>query len=372
MRPSRNTSASVILFESYASGSHGRIIDLLKRYSRHAITEITLQRDHWKWLALASHYHLAEKARLNRSTAEVDLLIFSGVMNIGALIAMLPVSHQMVPRVAYFHESQWSYPSDSGDPRPYLMQHLDALAICDEVWFNSRYHLDDFVRQATSSSQDDRLKRLSRQLIEGNLGKLRVVYPPVELDKDPVTARSKASVPALLWNARWEQDKRPDRFVELLSKLAVLGVHPSVRILGTAGKPVSDILHALADFPQDINVAGHLDSRHKYELALAGDGIFISTADHEFFGVAAIESVLAGNTPVLPYELAYPETLPCAWFYRHGDINDLAAVIVAALAAGRNTVAAHQSDARRFDATEAVKVWDDRIDRVALSKLSDS
>ena len=37
--------------------------------------------------------------------------------------------------------------------------------------------------------------------------------------------------------------------------------------------------------------------------------IFISTADHEFFGIAAVEAVAAGCIPVVPEHLAYPEVL---------------------------------------------------------------
>ena len=35
--------------------------------------------------------------------------------------------------------------------------------------------------------------------------------------------------------------------------------------------------------------------------------VFISTANHEFFGISAVEAGLAGAYPVLPRRLAYPE-----------------------------------------------------------------
>ena len=359
------------MFESYATGSHGRIIDLLRRHSHHTIADVRIDREHWKWLALAGHHHLAEKLREASSLVKPDLLLLSGAMNIGSLVAMLPASHQRVPRVAYFHESQWSYPSGSGDIRPYLIQHLDALAICDEVWFNSNYHLNDFLSSSASPSLDDRLRRLALMLIDRHASKMRVVYPPVDLDSEDVSDFPETSETALLWNARWELDKRPDRFVALIRHLALDGVRPALRILGTAGKPVFEIRQSFAGLSQDVSAFGHLESREQYERALAGNNLFVSTADHEFFGVAAIESVMAGNLPILPYALAYPETIPSAWFYRCGDINDLATTIVAALLAGRTTLTAHQSDVKRFAAKEIVPVWDECIDRITSQLPSD-
>jgi glycosyltransferase involved in cell wall biosynthesis len=364
MKQTRCWLANVMVFESYAAGSHGRTIDLLKRHSRHWITDVRIHRDHWSWLALAGHHYLVEHARVASQMETPDLLIFSGAINIGSLVAMLPAAYQRAPRVAYFHESQWSYPSTDRDIRQYLVQHLDALAVCDEVWFNSKFHLDDFASSSVLSTVDDRLRRLARTLTNRHFAKMRVVYPPVDIGPGSVTARQRTSSPTLLWNARWENDKRPDRFIALVRHLATRGLRPSLRILGTAGRPVSEIEQSLSGLSQDIYVAGHLDSREQYEGALAGHGLFVSTADHEFFGVAAIESVMAGNLPVLPYKLAYPETLPSSWFYRHDDIDDLASTVVTAMSSGRFTMKAHQSDAGRFTASEIVPVWDECIDRV--------
>jgi glycosyltransferase involved in cell wall biosynthesis len=367
MKPSRYKSANVTVFESYASGSHGRIIDLLKRHSRHTITEFRLDREHWKWLAVASHHHFAEQVHAAGSLVNPDVLLFSGASNIGSLLTMLPPRYQRIPRVAYFHESQWSYPSMTGDARPYLIQHLDTLAICDEAWFNSKYHLTDFVNSSVSSSLDDRLRRLSRTLLDRHAGKMRVVYPPVEIDSASISAHSAMHAQSLLWIARWEHDKRPDRLVDLMRHLALDGVHTGLRILGTAGKPATDIRNMFSGLPQAISVSGHLQSRKQYELALAEPGLFVSTADHEFFGVAVIESVMAGNLPILPHSLVYPETIPSAWFYRHGDIGDLASTIVAALSSGRSTLAAHLSDVQRFTASNVVPEWDENIDRLTAS-----
>ena len=37
--------------------------------------------------------------------------------------------------------------------------------------------------------------------------------------------------------------------------------------------------------------------------------LFLSTADHEFFGLSALEAIRSGLLPVLPDDLSYPELL---------------------------------------------------------------
>ena len=54
---------------------------------------------------------------------------------------------------------------------------------------------------------------------------------------------------------------------------------------------------------------GYQDTREKYEAALAEADVFVSTAEHEFFGISAVEAVAAGAWPLLPDRLAYPEVL---------------------------------------------------------------
>jgi glycosyltransferase involved in cell wall biosynthesis len=43
--------------------------------------------------------------------------------------------------------------------------------------------------------------------------------------------------------------------------------------------------------------------------------IVVSTAHHEFFGIAIVEAMAAGAFPVLPHRLVYPDRVPTA---RHG------------------------------------------------------
>ena len=55
---------------------------------------------------------------------------------------------------------------------------------------------------------------------------------------------------------------------------------------------------------------GFEPDRRRYLRRLAACDWVLSTAVHEFFGVAVVEALLAGCLPWLPDRLSYPELLP--------------------------------------------------------------
>ena len=62
-------------------------------------------------------------------------------------------------------------------------------------------------------------------------------------------------------------------------------------------------------FAEHIDRWGYQESREQYEQALTQADVFVSTARHEYFGITAVEAILAGAFPLLPRRLAYPEIL---------------------------------------------------------------
>ena len=355
----------VLYIETYPAGSHGRILDLLTSCSRHSIAEVRLDRAHWKWLAIAAHHEVVDRISANEHHPPPDVIVLSGPLNVAALVSLMPPAYRHVPRVVYMHESQWTYPSLDADPRPYVVQHLDALRASDEVWFNSRFHLETFWSTATSTAVDHRVQALAKRLRPLLEPRCRVVYPPVKLDTRVQNQKPSGDAQRLLWNARWELDKRPEVFVALLDRLAKRGIEPQVLILGTGGRDTDEIRAALDSHADRALIPGHLSGRADYERLLASADVVVSTAAHEFFGVAMLEAALAGATPVLPRELAYPETLPSAYFYQPCDVDDLARVTGALLSSHPRQFAAHRTDAARFDPALIVPVWDEQLERMA-------
>jgi glycosyltransferase involved in cell wall biosynthesis len=76
---------------------------------------------------------------------------------------------------------------------------------------------------------------------------------------------------------------------------------------------------------------GFLESRAEYLRLLAGADVVLSTAMHEFQGVAVMEAVQCGCVPLLPARLAYLENYPGQYLY-HSSPDDPAAEASAALA----------------------------------------
>ena len=70
---------------------------------------------------------------------------------------------------------------------------------------------------------------------------------------------------------------------------------------------------------------GFLADRAEYQAALSASDVAVSTAHHEFFGIAMVEAVAAGCFPLTPRRLAYPEVLgtDSDWFH-DGTAEDLA------------------------------------------------
>jgi len=64
---------------------------------------------------------------------------------------------------------------------------------------------------------------------------------------------------------------------------------------------------------------GYADSRASYITLLKQADLVVSTARHEFYGIAVLEAVRAGCLPLLPQRLAYPELFPTRFLYEDKD-----------------------------------------------------
>ncbi len=361
-RDSKHSSRRILYLESYGAGSHLRIARLFQRYSRHAVDLIVLDRNHWRWLALAGHRNL-EQAIAHLRYPAPDLVVCSGPAAPERIISSLSRRWVDTPFSIYFHESQWSYPVPASDPRPYLVGHLEALEAAHSVWFNSDYHRQDFFASAMSAPSRQ-VRMLAEKILSDNWHKTETLYPPVSLERRP-PQRTKTAL-EIAWAARWEREKRPDVFVDALMACVSRGLRPTIHLLGSSiRRPISELPPELRILVSD--VLGY-PCRKRYEQALAASTLWVSTAEHEFFGVAALEAALAGAVPLLPRALAYPETLPSAPSYRAGDANDLASLIVDMASRPAGSTAPWRLDAERFLPTRAVASFDSVVDRITAEK----
>jgi glycosyltransferase involved in cell wall biosynthesis len=83
-----------------------------------------------------------------------------------------------------------------------------------------------------------------------------------------------------------------------------------ISVMGEQFRQIPEVFTtARQEFANHIDRWGYQQERRDYENALLEADIFVSTADHEFFGFSVLEGVAAGSFPLVPEKLAYPETL---------------------------------------------------------------
>ena len=311
---------NVLALEPWYSGSHERFLDGLIEHSAHDIQPVTMPGRFWRWRMEGGGVTLAKKVRsVVEDGFEPDLIFATDMVNVPAVLSLARPELQTVPVVLYFHENQLTYPlpPDRERERAYaITNYLSALA-ADRVVFNSQFHFDEFIDalpQLLRDFPDFTNMHTVRDLRE----KSSVLHLGMDLAahdeyKGHRTTRSLHSTqpPVVLWNQRWEYDKNPSAFFRVMNRLDDAGV-PFRLIL--AGKHFheqpEEFEQAFERYAERILHYGYAEDFAEYSRLLHRADVVVSTARHEFFGVAVQEAIYCGCHPVLPNRLSYPELIP--------------------------------------------------------------
>jgi len=336
---------NVLFIEPYDSGSHKAFRQGLVESSGHSVRCLVLPGRFWKWRMRGAAAWFADLINQGLSPMP-DLIFLTGFINVADLRGLLDPPLDRTPILLYMHENQLTYPLSPEEEFDFHFGFTNIISTlaADRVVFNSAWHRDLFL-DALPAYLNRMPEAVPRDVAVRLRGRSAVLG--VGLDRSPLQADHFAryrggkcdpeagpSWPLgkrhlILWNHRWEFDKRPDLFAAALNRLLDRGLDFDVALLGEARGQEKTFLSVRDRLAERCLAYGHLPDRADYEAILARADIVVSCAEQEYFGISVAEAVHAGCYPVLPRRQVYP-SLYGAWckgrhFYESED--DLVALL---------------------------------------------
>lgn len=315
----------ILLLSAYRSDSHAAWVDwLVDNIEGVDWTVRELPGRHFAWRIRGNPLSWLDEIPADPP----DRVLATSMVDLATLRGIQP---QLVgaPTTYYFHENQLAYPVSRNQVKTVehaIVQIYGALA-ADELLFNSAYNQDSFL-EGTAQFAAKMPDRAPRDLPERLAPKCRVLPVPIE----PVPAAATRDRKLIVWNHRWEYDKRPELFAEAVCRLANDGMDFRLALLGKRPRKTPPALAKIRERLGERIIADGMLPVREYRQLLGRCGIAVSTAAHEFQGLAMLEAVSAGAIPLVPDGLCYPEQYPAGFRYAAGDAEALAFKLEEALA----------------------------------------
>ena len=310
---------NILLVEPFFSGSHQSWAKSYQHSSQHHVDIISLPGRHWKWRMYGGAVSLARKYMEIKFSA--DLILATDMLDFGNFLSLTRQKSAKLPTAIYFHENQISYPWSPQDKDPRLdrnnqygfINYTSALN-ADAVFFNSAYHKQSFLEHLSPFLKQfpDRKELQNIALIEA---KSKVLSLGLNLKKfDRFQTNPSEGKARILWNHRWEYDKNPSDFFELLFQLKEEGFPFQVIVLGEAYQKQPPIFAEAKERLADCIIhIGFTESFEDYANYLWQADILPVTGNQDFFGASVVEAMYCNCFPILPNRLAYPEHIPRAF-----------------------------------------------------------
>lgn len=306
----------ILILEPYYGGSHKSFLDNLIRFLPFEFKILSLPARKWKWRMRLSAPYFAEKLR---NMDGFDRVLCSTFVDVATLRALAPAWINTVPVLTYFHENQFAYPVQANDERDFhfALTNVTTALASDRIAFNSQYNRNTFLNGAEKlikKSPDMKPTKFHDEIIK----KSTVIHPGIDFDSIdilPDLSQTK-QIPTVLWNHRWEHDKNPELFFETLFALEKQNVAFDLVVAGQSfQRRPAVFVTAKEKLVKRVRHFGYVKSKKEYFSWLKKADHVVSTASHEFFGIAVIEAVRAGCRPFLPNKLSYPELFPADFLY---------------------------------------------------------
>jgi glycosyltransferase involved in cell wall biosynthesis len=338
----------VLLLSAYHSASHAYWCNGLMAALPHISWTLKTQpARHFSWRVEASGllWALSDDADFDN---HYDLIIATSLSDLTRLRAFRP-HLAAVPTWLYFHENQFAHPRSASQAAGHQIgwQFLSIQnALCaDWISFNTRFNRNTFMDGARQL-----LSRFPEKVPGKPLARIEQrsdVLPVPLTDAFADMADTPKETDLILWNHRWEWDKKPENFLKALIQLRDSGVHFRLAMLGSGGgrnEAFEQQRQALGDAVVHWGEA----SPDEYRQWMSKAGIGVSTSIHDFQGLSMLELAQAGAGVIVPRRLAYPECLPGARFYRGSeqdgdqDVADLVEQLASVLTERAPTPVRHE------------------------------
>ena len=334
---SATASLRILILSGYDAASHRLWREnLMHLFPMHDWTSLTLPPRHFSWRMRGNALSFAFNQREVLSRP-YDLLIATSMVDLSTLRGFIPALAEL-PTLLYFHENQFAYPTRDAQRNNAETQLVPLYgALCaDSLVFNSDYNRSTFLAGARALLRrlpDHVPKGLMAQLEKSHVVPVPVLPSPLPAGlptTSPTTLHSmpvreetslRQSTPATLevvWNHRWEYDKGPERLLAVVKRICEEGLNCRLHIVGQQFKQAPEefaqcrqLLKAhYKALDLDEGHFGYLENPAQYYALISDCDVVLSTALHDFQGLAIQEAAIAGCCPLAPDNLVYPEYLP--------------------------------------------------------------
>ena len=275
----------------------------------------------WRMRGNALYWSMQERQTLEQAH---DLVIATSMVDLATLRGLVPALAR-VPTALYFHENQFDYPQHRQQHsllEAQITSIYSALA-ADCLLFNSQYNLASFI-EGCSALLARLPDRVPREVVPTLRARAQVL--PVPYDAHAVAAsaafwpgrvRTGCDDPLrLIWAGRFEHDKGGEGLLQILRQLEQGGRDYELALTGQQFREVPAVFARIqSGFAHRVVHCGYIESHAQYLALLRGADMVLSTALHEFQGLAVMEAVAQGCLPVVPDRLVYPEIYPARFRY---------------------------------------------------------
>ncbi|MEP1593238.1 MAG: DUF3524 domain-containing protein, partial [Halieaceae bacterium] len=265
-------------------------------------TQLSLPARHFSWRVRGNplHWSIAERATLEQP---YDLLLATSMVDFATLRGLVP-SLARVPSILYFHENQFAYPQKPGQSsllEARMVSLYSALA-ADRLVFNSAYNRTSFL--GGCSELLSKLPDFVPASVVPDLTEKSLVIPvPVAVapreEQGTAGYTSGGDYPErplrLIWVGRFEYDKGGDRLLLLLQSLERTAIDYEIALLGQQFRDSPEAFATIEKgFGHRLVQFGFVEDTDQYHHWLNAADIVVSTAEHEFQGLAVMEAVICG------------------------------------------------------------------------------